>query len=299
MGVMFNPGQVLGRGDLDIFLQNSVGNTTNAAAITYAIYWVDPGTGNEVLIGDPSRIPVNPAVGEYYAELMIPASATVGTYRIRWTFKEMVNYPEQMVVQEFGVTVPGASLVASAPSACLTDLIQKMRVLTRDNNPDRNYSFRPPTGEGEIGCYNRVFGYIWTDEEFAEYLEMALWKWNTHPPATGFCSIDDLCQKNPAWKIALLWGALVTAAQAMTYQWIADEFDYSIGGISLSIEKSSKYESLKQNAEEQWDKLVEAKKATYLITKGVAQPRFGVGVRSAFGPATGRGVLSPQSFIGF
>lgn len=72
---------------------------------------------------------------------------------------------------------------------------------------------------------------------------------------------------------------------------------YSIGGISLDIERSSKYMDLKRNAEEQWDKMVEAKKMTTLLTRGLRQPRFGVGIRSSFGPAVSRGVLSPRSFL--
>ena len=74
---------------------------------------------------------------------------------------------------------------------------------------------------------------------------------------------------------------------------------YSIGGISLDIEKSSKYESMKQNAEEQWDKLVEMKARTSKYLRGLQQPRFGRGVRSAFGPHVGRGVLSPRNFVIF
>lgn len=72
---------------------------------------------------------------------------------------------------------------------------------------------------------------------------------------------------------------------------------YSIGGISLDVEKSSKYMDLKRNAEEQWDKLTEAKSRTVKYARGLQQPRFGRGVRSAFGPHTGRGILSPRKFV--
>ena len=72
---------------------------------------------------------------------------------------------------------------------------------------------------------------------------------------------------------------------------------YSIGGISLDLEKSSKYMDLKQNAEDQWDKLTEAKARTTKYIRGLSQPRFGRGVRSAFGPAVGKGVLSPRAFV--
>lgn len=294
---VFTTGQVLGQGDLDIFLTDSSGNPVNAYEISYAIYYVDPQTSSEVLIGPANRTPVNPAVGEYYASLMIPSNASTGCYRIRWQFRETAGSAQEGAVQNF--VVEGEATVAAAPySACVTDLISKMRYLTRDNNPDRNYRFRPPEGEGEVGCYNQVFGYIWEDEEFAQYLEIALWKWNMHPPATdSYCTVDMVCQKKPSWQAALLWGALVNAAQALAYNWVSNEFDYSIGGISLNIEKSSKYMDLKRNAEEQWDKLTEAKSRTERYLRGLSQPRFGRGVRSAFGPHVGRSVLSPRSFI--
>jgi len=73
---------------------------------------------------------------------------------------------------------------------------------------------------------------------------------------------------------------------------------YSIGGISLDIDKSSTYESLKQNAESQLDKATEAKARTEKYTSGLKQPRFGLGVRSSLGPAVGKGVLSPRNFTG-
>jgi len=72
---------------------------------------------------------------------------------------------------------------------------------------------------------------------------------------------------------------------------------YSIGGVNLDLEKSSKYESLKQNAEGQFDKAAEAKTRTVKWIRGLQQPRFGTGIRSAFGPFTGRGVMSPRNFL--
>ena len=236
MGVAFTPGQTLGRGDLDLFLTNANGNVSNAYSITFALYWVDPASGAEVLVGPSNRQPVNPAVGEYYAAVMIPTSATPGGYRIRWTFKQYSSDPDQQVVQEFAVVATGSDTGVggtSTLSTCEADLVKKLRFLLRDNNPDRNYRFRPPQGEGTVGCYNRVFGYIWEDAELIEYLEMALWKWNMHPPETEeLCNINTLCQRKPAWKAALLWGALVNAAQALAYNWVSDEF--SVSGDTLT-----------------------------------------------------------------
>jgi hypothetical protein len=298
MGIVYQQGQVLGRGDLDIYLTNGSGNPSNAYTISYAIYYVDPVSCQEVLIGPDSRIPVNPAVGEYYAALQVPGSAAPGTYRVRWLFQETSISPQVGAVQEFGVVSSQVQTSANTMTGCMADLVRKMRVMTRDNNPSKNYSFRPPEGEGTIGCYNQVFGYVWTDEEFIEYLNIALDKWNLHPPETEeLKTVDMVCQQKPSWRAALLWGALVNAAQALAYNWTVNEFSYSIGGISLDIQRTSSYMDLKRNAEEQWDKMVESKARTTKFLRGLQQPRFGRGVRSAFGPYVGRGVLSPRNFV--
>jgi hypothetical protein len=167
------------------------------------------------------------------------------------------------------------------------------------NSPDRNYHFRPPEAEGNIGQYNRVFGQIWEDAELNEYLERGLDWWNMMPPNTAqnILSIDQLVTEKPEWRTAVLWDAITHACFALACNWVADEFDYSIGGVSLTIEKSSKYESLKQNAESQFDKAAEAKARTVKFIRGIQQPKYGLGVRSAFGPAVGRGVLSPRNFL--
>lgn len=73
---------------------------------------------------------------------------------------------------------------------------------------------------------------------------------------------------------------------------------YSIGGVSLDLEKSSKYEGIKNNAESQLDKMLEAKTRTTKIIRGLQQSRYGLGVRSSFGPVTGKGILTPRKFLG-
>ena len=300
MPVCFTPGQQLGRNDLDIFLTNANGNPQNAAEITYAIFFVDLSAGPpgiEILIGSPTRTPLNPAVGEYYAPLLVPTSATPGCYHIRWTFKQFAGSPDEQVVQEWGVVQEG-TITGVECSPATMDMIRRLRILLRDQNPDKFYRFRPPEHEGTIGDYNRVFGYIWEDEELYEYLVTALDWWNMAPPETeSLFTLDTLVAYKPSWRTPVIWGAIIHAAMALAFNWVADEFDYSCGGISLSIEKSSKYESLKSNAEGKWTQATEWKARTTKYIRGLQQPRFGRGVRSAFGPYVGRGVLSPRNFI--
>ena len=298
MATNFTVGAQVTRGDLDIFLVDHLNQPTDASEIYYSIFYVDPGPPEvEVLIPPAQRPAVHPQIGEYYAAFQIPGTAVLGTYRIRWYFRTNVSDPLTMVVQEFLVVTPD-SLHAINYSADQWSMINKLRMLLRDHNPDRHYHFRPPEHEGAIGRYNRVFGQIWEDAELLEYLERALDWYNMFPPLSqGISSIDLLVNSMPAWRTAILWGAISHACFAMAINWVADEFDYSIGGVSLTIEKSSKYESLKQNAETMFDKASEAKLATVKFIRGLQQPRFGMGVRSAFGPFVGKGVLSPRSFV--
>ncbi len=130
MSVAFYKGQQLGTEDLNIYLEDSSGHPTNAAEISYALY--DFTTCQEVLLGVPRRAPANPSVGHYYASIIIPLDANIGSYRIRWTFRETVSGPIHEVVQEFEV-IDKATSLTSVYSSCETDMIRRLRILLRDN----------------------------------------------------------------------------------------------------------------------------------------------------------------------
>lgn len=297
MATLFYPGQTIGRTDLSIYLTDSDEHPTNAYEITYAVYWVDPGPPEtEVLIGLAARTPVNPTTGEYYASLMVPPTAVDGDYRIRWSFKQYANSATQEVVQSFTVVATADALVQTY-SRTKQELIDCLRMLLRDQNPDKFYHFRPPEHEGRLGKYDRVFGQIWEDAELCQYLERSLDWFNMFPPSTGICTLEALVSQKPHWRTAIYWGAIVHALFALGLNWIADEFDYSIGGVSLSIDKSSKYQSMMNDAESKVEKSTEAKARTEKYIRGLQQPKYGLGIRSAFGPHTGRGVLSPRNFL--
>ena len=302
----FFRGQQLGRKDLNIFLVNFSGTPVNAAEISYALF--DFTTGMEVLVGAPQRTPANPSVGEYYSSIIVPLDANLGNYRIRWTFRELVGGQIQQVVQEFSVidksalSTPSASMItgdAINASIIELDMMARLRILLRDNNPDRNYHFRPPTHEETVQQFSRVFGYIWEDVEMQEYLLRSLDMISASPPRTPFTTIDSMVQSRPEWRTLLLTGAMIHALQALRINWIADEFNYSIGGVSLDIDKASKYEAAMQSSADQFDKQLEKAKATVKVVRGLQQPKYGTGIRSAFGPYTSRSVLSPRKFAGF
>jgi hypothetical protein len=221
MGVLYLRGQQLGRSDLNIFLTNSSGHPVNAAEISYAL--CDVTTGAEVVVGPQRRVPVNSAVGEYYVSIIVPLDANIGAYRVRWTMREVVGGPLQTVVQEFEIR-DRETKEPLLYTAIETDLIRRLRILLRDNCPDRNYRFRPPAHEETVDQFSKVFGYIWENEELQEYLQRGLDMVVASPPRTPFNSVDQLVNTQREWTTLLLTGAMYWALQALQINWVSEEF---------------------------------------------------------------------------
>lgn len=291
-------GQEVGRGDgLSIYMKTREGSMKNVAEIYYNVY--DFTTGVEVLLPPTDRIPVNSSVGEYYASFFVPMDANIGKYRLRWFFRQKVGSPQVEVEQDFDIVSDSTQIVTMAGiTAVEFDLVRALRILLRDNNPDRNYHFSPPTGEESVNQFTRVFGFLWEDYELLEFLRISLDGINSKPPMTFYRTLDQLISQNRPWRTVLLEGAMIHALFAIGLNWVVDEFDYSIGGVSLSIEKSSKYQSMSSDIQARFQTDVEAAKETVKIFKGLRQSKFGVGIRSSFGPSVGRGALTPRRFLG-
>jgi hypothetical protein len=291
-------GQEVGRGDgLSIYMKTQGGSMKNVAEIFYNLY--DFTTGVEVLLPPTDRTPVNPAVGEYYASFFVPRDANLGKYRLRWFFRQKVGSPQVEVESDFDVVDNAMQIVTLAGITPVeTDLIRALRIMLRDNNPDRNYHFSPPTGEESINQFTRVFGFLWEDYELLEFLRVSLDSINSKPPMTFYRTLDELISRNRPWRTVLLEGAMIHAIFAIALNWVVDEFDYSIGGVSLSIEKSSKYQSMASDLEARFTTDVTDAKETVKIFMGLKQSKFGVGIRSSFGPSVGRGALTPRRFLG-
>jgi hypothetical protein len=290
MAVAFYQGQALTASDLKIVIRNVSGVPVDPYYIRYSLF--DYTTGIDVLIGSPNRIPATTGVGQYYVDAVIPLDSNIGDWIVRWNFNETPTSPLVEVAQDFNVV--GADVKTEIAQTTAQDvLLRRLRIILRDNNPDRNYRFRPPSTEKFMQTNTQVFGYIWEDEELYEYLLMSVDELNSSPPATGV-TIDNIPDR---WRTNLLMRAAAFACGAATLNWIADEFDYSISGVSLSIEKSSKYEAMKSNFLQEWDKSRELIKASIKIIKGLKQPRYGIGISSALGPYSRPGTQSRRNFI--
>ena len=290
-GVAYYPGQILGQTELFINILNERNNPFDPDEITYAVF--DRTTGLEILKGSPANTPVRLSVGKYYANYTVPQDAATGDYVIRWSFKGSSDSSVRNVVQEFAVVAPGTSI-----NSLYTDqergLIRQLRFLLRDNNPDRNYRFVPPEHQKVIQNYTETFGFIWTDEELFEYLVMAIDAVNNYPPLENYNTTN--LPNHLRTLVILKAGSLALAALAVN--WIHDEFDYSIGGVSLQIEKSQKYQGMGEQFENQYQTALDRYKDFGIkITRGVQQPKYGIGISAALGPFSGFGVQNRRNFI--
>jgi len=208
---------------------------------------------------------------------------------------ESIGTPQVLRIQEVG---PRKYMYDLTADKWHNFVLHRSKVVV-SNSPDRNYHFRPPAHEETVTQFNKVFGFIWEDAELDEYLQRAMDQVTAAPPRTPFQNLDQFVQTRPEWRTLLLNGAMMHALFAVMLNWISDEFDYSIGGVSLTIEKSSKYESAYSAIKDSWESQLERAKQTVKIISGLQQPRYGIGIRSSFGPYTGAGVLTPAKFIGF
>lgn len=72
---------------------------------------------------------------------------------------------------------------------------------------------------------------------------------------------------------------------------------YNISGVSLDLEKSSKYQAMKDSFETEYDKILELAKRSIKIAVGLKQPRYGIGISSALGPYSRPGVQSRRNYV--
>ena len=291
-GVAYYPGQFLGPQELYIQVLNERNNPFDPSEITYAIF--DRTTGLDILVGSPAQSPVRTGCGKYHANFQIPKSANQGDWIIRWNFKDESTDSERNVIQEFAVVHP-STVVSSPYKERERDLLRRLRFLLRDNNPDRNYKFVPPESERVIQNFTETFGFVWTDEELYEYLLLAVDAVNNYPPIEEHSLVSA-----PSHLSALVvLKAASYALSALAINWVHDEFDYSIGGVSLNIDKSSKYQGMSEKFDQEYQTQLERYKDFGVkVILGIQQPRYGIGIASALGPYSGRGVQNRRNFIG-
>ena len=147
MATTFHRGQEMGPNDLNIFIRDEDNFAADPATITYAIF--DFTTGVEILIGDAARVPTKVEVGSYYAAFAVPNNANLGTHRVRWSFKQFVNSDVVEIVQEWDVVAADVQIVSPAYAGTRATLINRLRIMLRDQCVDGDEKIKIRTGNEE------------------------------------------------------------------------------------------------------------------------------------------------------
>jgi hypothetical protein len=144
------------------------------------------------------------------ADSLLPNDKVQGLFTPKYVKKVTVIEPRQFM---YDVTVDDNH-----------NLFLKKSGILVSNCPDRHYRFKPPTSEGVINKANRVFSYIWEDEELIEYLSRGVDIINMFPPETHWNTVDSMVKAKPAWRQMILMAAIAHACMALSIFWISEEF---------------------------------------------------------------------------
>lgn len=157
--------------------------------------------------------------GNYSFTYDIPQNALTGYWGIEWMFTVAgVVLPTNDRTERFSVSLPGTATYH------VDNLVNILRLRLKDNHPD----------------YRKQ---RWTDEELQTFIQNSLWDLNSHPPSTTYFFVDNYFESVPDWKALIIDGAIIFALIAQGIFEIGKEFSYSDNGISITIDRSSKYQS--------------------------------------------------------
>ena len=254
MPVTLTPGRTLTPGDLYIVTRDEAGNPVAPYYITYTLFAT--GSGSPVLMSNPRLVPQVSGAGYYFVNMTIPGSWAEGSYQVVWYMKQTVDSDEVTVTEDFAVqpVKPGINLqapsvlMASTPAttANIANVIMSVRELLSDTNPDRNYHFRPPTSARVIAGYTSRVGFIWEDVTIIRMLKVAIARINTANPKNfyGHTLESISTAEGEVYAECAAMGAAYLCLTAEGCRWTADEFGYSLNGVSLDLQKGQNYLSL-------------------------------------------------------
>jgi hypothetical protein len=245
-----------------------------------------------VLVSPPQQTPVMASVGTYYANFTIPTTWR-GVYKIVWTLQVFPgSCPTSYVHMDFIVqTIDPADPAFEAPSMIIgkqmsianaqtspkmfAQAIRVVRELLSDTNPDRNYHFRPPTPGRVVANYTTRVGFIWLDTTILVNLALSISMLNLYNPMNIY-----------NWNLNTIpfdWGniaALEAAALCLSGEsarWAAEEFGYSLNGVSLDLNKSALYQSLASTYQTQFNTMAPLVTANRPFSAGLRQQRWLLG----------------------
>ena len=253
--ITLTPGRVLSPGDLYLLTRDASGNPFTPYTIVYTIFQVLNGVKS--LVSSPGATPASDSSNPgYYSVAMTVPTTWSGTYQLVWTLQQVEAGPTSTVTEDFfvqevkpGYNLEAPSVLMAAPMVTkpqYADIIMQVRELLSDTNPDRNYHFRPPTAAKTIANYSTRVGFIWEDSTILRMLRIALQMVNSANPKNFYSFSLDTLQPGAADAFAecACLGAAYLCLTAEGARWTADEFGYSLNGVSLDLQKGANYANL-------------------------------------------------------
>lgn len=283
--IVLNQGKTLAPGDLGLNVRDERGYLHDPAYIAYSIFQVNPATNERILASQPKMFPARASQGTYYVNMTIP-TGWEGRFDLAWY---IVMYPETKegtTFEEFEVVrIDPATTSFEAPSVLMTSKpglnpkiarhVVMVRELLSDENPDRNYHFRPPTPGKVVADFNTRVGYIWTDVTIIRMLRLAISKLNTWNPMGLYeFRLENIPED---WANAAAVGAAAHCLGKESARWTAEEFSYSLNGVSLDINKAAEYQSLAQQFESEFQEWATNITANRPCVAGLRQNRWMLG----------------------
>ena len=234
-------------------------------AVVFTVFDLVSSPPDEITVGIPNIPADRISTGHYYARFEVPRLAAFGAYKVLFNYAIRDNLGNlQSYALELPFNVISQVTQPTLPQA-LT-LINELRILLRDNNPDAYYRFAPPLKTGEIKGFTRKTGYIWQDDELEVFISLAA----DFLRGTSFGSV---VPKYPnitgMFKPPILIVAAAFATYAEAIRWTSEEFTYDINGVSLTIDRSSKFQSLSNGYLEAAKGHLEIMNKSIRFTKGV------------------------------
>jgi len=245
------------------------------------------------LAGMPQQVPTRVSQGAYYVPITIPTTWK-GVYRLVWNIQmyssdcPVDTVVEVFVVQGIDPVNPGfeaPSVVIAVPNSIVNSgmttpamyakAVMYVREMLSDTNPDRNYHFRPPTPGRVVAGYNTRVGYIWLDSSILTMLDMAISMLNVYNPMNLYNWTLDTIPRD--------WGNIAKLAAAAFClkmegnRWAAEQFSYSLNGVSLDINKADLYSGLGETYMTQFNTMAPLLTANRPMSVGLRQQRWLLG----------------------
>jgi hypothetical protein len=281
--MVFVPGRQLSPGDLNLTVRDAQGLLYDPDGISFTMF--QHLEGRDVLVWGPKAVAKRVEQGLYWVDMTIPSSWE-GDFKLVWHLRERSGAEERAVYEEFTVarmdisrTSHEAPSIAMARNPLLTpklaDLVIVVRELISDENPDRNYHFRPPTAGKTVAGYSQRVGFIWEDKTILRFLNLAM---STLCIANPMVNYTYTLENAPAnWLQTACIGAAAWCLSKEAARWAADEFSYSLNGVSLDVNKAQTYQGLGDSYRAEFTEMKMNLAATKPTSVGLRQSRWLLG----------------------